>query len=324
MALLEVTELKVHFPSPDGLVRAVDGVSFSLEAGRTLALVGESGSGKSVTSLALMGLVPTPPAQVSGGPVVFDGVSLLDAPSAVRRKLRGDRMAMIFQDPMSALNPFLTIGRQLTEVLEVHRGASGRKAEEASARMLREVGIADPARAFHQYPHEFSGGMRQRVMIAMALLLEPSLVIADEPTTGLDVTVQAQILALLSERARKHGAAVLLITHDLGVVAGFADEVAVMYAGRIVEHGPVEALFRRPQHPYTQGLVQSIPRMDSTPKSDLLAIPGQPPDPARVPAGCPFRARCGVAKEVCGVERPELAAAGDGHRVACFAAGGAP
>ncbi|MGA9520939.1 MAG: ABC transporter ATP-binding protein [Myxococcaceae bacterium] len=320
MALLEVNDLRVSFRSQDGLVHAVDGVDFTLERGQTLALVGESGSGKSVTSLALMGLLPSPPAVVEGGPVVFDGISLLDAPEAKRRSLRGDRMAMIFQDPMTALNPFLTVGRQMTEVLEVHRGQKGGLAYDAAVRGLYEVGLGDPERAFHQYPHEFSGGMRQRVMIAMSLLLEPSLIIADEPTTGLDVTVQAQILALLSERAKRSEAAVLLITHDLGVVAGSADRVAVMYAGRIVEHGPVDEIFARPKHPYTQGLIRSIPRMDSDRRAQLTAIPGQPPDPARLPPGCPFRPRCPVAVDRCGSLRPSLTEVAADHRAACWEA----
>ncbi len=318
MALLEVNDLRVSFRSQDGLVRAVDGVDFTLERGQTLALVGESGSGKSVTSLALMGLLPSPPAVVGGGPVLFEGISLLEAPEAKRRSLRGDRMSMIFQDPMTALNPFLTVGRQMTEVLEVHRGRKGGLARDASVRMLYDVGIPDPERAFHHYPHEFSGGMRQRVMIAMSLLLEPSLIIADEPTTGLDVTVQAQILALLRERAKRSEAAVLLITHDLGVVAGTADRVAVMYAGRIVEHGPVDEIFARPQHPYTQGLVRSIPRMDSDRRALLTAIPGQPPDPARLPPGCPFRPRCPAAVERCGTVRPILTEVATGHLAACW------
>ncbi len=320
MALLEVSDLRVSFRSQDGLVRAVDGVDFTLERGQTLALVGESGSGKSVTSLALMSLLPSPPAVVEGGPVVFDGISLLEAPESKRRALRGDRMAMIFQDPMTALNPFLTVGRQMTEVLEVHRGQKGGLAYDAAVRGLYDVGLADPERAFHQYPHEFSGGMRQRVMIAMSLLLEPSLIIADEPTTGLDVTVQAQILALLSERAQRSEAAVLLITHDLGVVAGSADRVAVMYAGRIIEHGPVDEIFARPKHPYTQGLIRSIPRMDSDRRAQLTAIPGQPPDPARLPPGCPFRPRCPVAVDRCASLRPVLTEVAADHRAACWEA----
>ncbi|MBX5484866.1 MAG: ABC transporter ATP-binding protein [Myxococcaceae bacterium] len=323
MPLLEIHDLHVTFRTPEGPVHAVDGVDFTLERGRTLALVGESGSGKSVSSLALMGLLPSPPAIVRGGPCLFEGISLLEAPEAERRRLRGNRMAMIFQDPMTALNPFLTIGRQLTEVLEVHRGVEGRPARARAEQMLHDVGLADPSRAFDQYPHEFSGGMRQRVMIAMALLLEPSLVIADEPTTGLDVTVQAQILALLKERAQKNEAAVLLITHDLGVVAGTADEVAVMYAGRIVEHADVDTLFRAPRHPYTRGLLQSLPRLDSTPKVELSVIPGHPPDPVRLPAGCPFRPRCRVAVERCAHERPALQEVAPGQRTACFVAEGA-
>jgi oligopeptide transport system ATP-binding protein len=318
MALLEVRELKVSFSAQGGAVRAVDGVDFTLERGQTLALVGESGSGKSVTSLALMGLLPTPPAKVEGGPCLFDGISLLDAPSSLRRSLRGDRMAMIFQDPMTALNPFLTVGRQMTEVLEVHRGTKGRDAARACIHMLHEVGLADAERAFHQHPHEFSGGMRQRVMIATALLLQPSLIIADEPTTGLDVTVQAQILALLADRSRRAEAAVLLITHDLGVVAGNADQVAVMYAGRIVERGPVDDLFERPAHPYTQGLLRSLPRMDGIPRAPLTAITGQPPDPSRLPAGCPFRPRCAQAAARCELERPTLLPVDGAHQVACF------
>ncbi len=319
MALLEVRDLKVQFRTQDGPLAAVDGVSFSVEKGETLAIVGESGSGKSVSSLAVMGLVP-PPATVSSGELMFEDRDLNKLSESDRRRLRGDRMAMVFQDPMSALNPFLTVGRQLTEVLEVHRGLRGRPARRQAVEMLSEVGLQDPERRFDQYAHELSGGMRQRTMIAMALLLKPALLFADEPTTALDVTLQAQILALLEQMKRKFGTAIVLITHDLGVVAGAADRVAVMYAGRIVELGSAFQIFNQAKHPYTQGLLMSVPRMDSAPKSLLSAIPGQPPDPTRLPSGCPFRPRCPLAMEICAAERPRLVDFGETHLAACHAA----
>ena len=322
--LLQVSDLKVQFRTDDpstssgrALVPAVDGISFSVNKGGALAIVGESGSGKSVSMLALMGLLPTPPAVVSGGPAIFEGKDMLALPESERRKQRGDRLAMIFQDPMTALNPFLTISRQLTEVLEVHRAMSPAEAKKAAIEMLGRVGIPDPAKRIDQYPHQFSGGMRQRAMIAMALLCRPSLLIADEPTTALDVTIQAQILELLSDLRTSFGTAVILITHDLGVVAGFAEQVCVMYAGRIVERGTVQEIFERPQHPYTQGLLRSVPRLDVGAKEALIPIGGAPPDPSRLPSGCPFRLRCPKAIERCAKEYPAFRTVSSTQEAAC-------
>ena len=309
MALLTVKDLAVRFETHHGTVRAVDGISFDMEEGETLGLVGESGSGKSVTNLALLGLIPSPPGVMSGQ-VHFDGqeISALSEPEL--RKVRGNRIAMIFQDPMTSLNPLLTIGRQMTEVLELHKGRSRSEALRLSATGLGEVGLSEPEKRLAQYPHELSGGMRQRVMIAMGLLCEPRLLLADEPTTALDVTIQAQILELMAEVQRKHGTAIILVTHDLGVVAGTADRVAVMYAGRIVEEGPTSQLFQTPHHPYTQGLLSSVPRLDSDTSHDLSSIPGTPPDLADMPSGCAFAPRCPIAQPECTKTRPGLLPSG--------------
>ena len=306
--VLDVRDLSVRFDTRDGTVRAVDGVSFALEEGETLGLVGESGSGKSVTNLALLGLVPSPPGVVERGEVLFDGRDLLALPPRELRKLRGNRVSMIFQDPMTSLNPLLTVGRQLTEVLEVHRGMSRRDARKKAAAGLADVGIPAPEARLDAYPHELSGGMRQRVMIAMALLCDPKVLIADEPTTALDVTIQAQILELLQDLQAKHGTAIVMITHDLGVVAGMADRVNVMYAGRVVETAPTRDLFRAPAHPYTRALLASIPRLSSSPDEDLAAIPGAPPDLADLPPGCAFGPRCERVRDACRTAVPALAA----------------
>jgi oligopeptide/dipeptide ABC transporter ATP-binding protein len=321
-ALLSVRDLCVYFRAEHGLVKAVDGVSFDVARGEVLGLVGESGSGKTVTSLALMGLVPRPPAFYPRGEVHFAGQELLHAPDSALRKLRGRRIAMIFQDPMTALNPYLSIERQLSEVLELHEGLSHAAACTRSIEMLAKVGIPDPARRMKAYPHELSGGMRQRVMIAMALLCEPELLIADEPTTAVDVTVQAQVLELMRELQRGSSMSMILITHDLGVVAGMADRIAVMYAGRIVESAPVDELFARPRHPYTHGLLGSIPRMDTPRSAALTPIAGLPPDLSNLPAGCPFRPRCAKAFAACGEAYPALEplpGAAPVHSVRCFA-----
>jgi oligopeptide/dipeptide ABC transporter ATP-binding protein len=305
VSLLDVRDLSVRFDTHQGSVRAVDGVSFALEEGETLGLVGESGSGKSVTNLALLGLVPSPPGVIDRGQALYGGRDLLRLPARELRRLRGNELAMIFQDPMTSLNPLLTIGRQLGEVLEVHRGASRREARRRSAAGLGDVGIPEPERRLDQYPHELSGGMRQRVMIAMALLCDPKVLVADEPTTALDVTIQAQILDLLRDLQRRHGTAIVLITHDLGVVAGMSDRVQVMYAGRLVEAAPTGPLFAAPEHPYTAGLLASVPRLDGGAAS-LHAIPGAPPDLADLPPGCAFEPRCGRRTDACRREAPPL------------------
>ncbi|MCC7381138.1 MAG: ABC transporter ATP-binding protein [Deltaproteobacteria bacterium] len=314
-AVLRVRGLRTQFETERGLVKAVDGVSLDLRAGETLALVGESGSGKSMTALSILGLVPAP-GVIAAGEVWLEGQDLRKLDEASLRRVRGDQIAIVFQDPLSALNPFLTIERQLTEVLEVHRGMFRREARRQAAEMLARVGLSDPEVRLEQYPHQLSGGMRQRVMIAMALLLQPKVLIADEPTTALDVTIQAQILELLRSEAHRAGMSVLLITHDLGVVAGMADRVLVMYAGRIVEEAPIEPLFAEPLHPYTRGLLASVPRLD-VPGERTRPIPGAPPDLARLPPGCPFRPRCDRAFDRCSAD-PALIDVAPARRAACF------
>jgi oligopeptide transport system ATP-binding protein len=318
-ALLAVEDLCVYFRGEQGVVKAVDGVSFTLERGEVLGLVGESGSGKTVTNLALMGLLPRPPAYFPRGAVHFGGRELLQADARTLRALRGRRIAMIFQDPMTALNPYLTVDRQLTEVLELHERLSHKVARTRAIDMLQRVGIADAEARMRAYPHELSGGMRQRVMIAMALLCGPELLIADEPTTAVDVTVQAQVLELIRELQAGSAMSLILITHDLGVVAGMAHRIAVMYAGRIVEQASAEQLFADPRHPYTQGLLESIPRMDTPRDQRLVPVPGLPPNLAQLPAGCPFKPRCARAFERCGEIYPSLDPVAPGHHVACLA-----
>lgn len=305
MSLLTVDQLRVHFRTERGTIKAVDGVSFRVQPGETLGVVGESGSGKSVTSLAIMGLLPIPPARVTANHVSFSGIDLIANKGRAARQVRGNRLAMIFQDPMTSLNPFLRVSRQLTEVLEVHRKMNGKQALNAAIEMLERVGIPDAGNRVHAYPHEFSGGMRQRVMIAMSLLCEPELLIADEPTTALDVTIQAQILELLKELQRERGMAIVLITHDLGVVAGMADRVMVMYGGRIMERSKTGPLFKSPQHPYTRGLLRSVPRLDDKAGSELYSIPGLPPLMTEAVKGCPFAARCEHADDRCREHYPE-------------------
>ena len=300
--VLRVEGLQTFFDTDDGVVKAVNGVSFSVGRGKVLGLVGESGSGKSVTNLSVLRLVPTPPGRYAGGRILFKGQDLLTMQEPELRRLRGKSIAMIFQDPMTSLNPYLRVSRQLGEVLELHEGMSRQQAKARSIELLEMVGIPDPAKRIDQYPHEFSGGMRQRVMIAMALACKPELLLADEPTTALDVTIQAQILDLIRDLARELGTAVILVTHDLGVVAGMADDIAVMYAGRIVERGPVEQLFGEPQHPYTQGLLASVPRLDS--RGHLQPIEGLPPNVQTLPPGCAFAPRCPHAHGRCGEQPP--------------------
>jgi oligopeptide transport system ATP-binding protein len=316
--LLEVSNLTTEFRADRGIVRAVDAISFQVDAGETLAIVGESGSGKSVTALSIMGLVPNPPGRIAGGSIRFDGKDLLTLSAPAMRAIRGNQIAMIFQEPMSALNPSIQIGRQIAEPLTVHHGLSWNRAIEAAKTLLDRARVPDAARRLDAWPHQFSGGMRQRAMIAMALACAPKLLIADEPTTALDVTVQAQILDLLQDICRSSGSALILITHNMGVVARYADRIAVMYGGRIIESGSVQDIFRDPQHPYTKGLMESVPRLDSTAKSRLFAIEGNPPDLAALPAGCSFAPRCGHCFAACLTTRPALTAVGTDHHAACL------
>jgi oligopeptide/dipeptide ABC transporter ATP-binding protein len=319
MTLLEVRDLKTHFFTEEGVVRAVDGVSFTVDRGEVLGIVGESGSGKTIASLSILGLVPDPPGRIVGGQILFRDTDkeedLVAATPARLEAIRGDRIAMIFQDPMTSLNPYLTVRRQLTEVLEIHQGLAGKAAEDRVVAMLADVGIPTPRARLDDYPHQLSGGMRQRVMIAMALLCQPALLIADEPTTALDVTIQAQILTLIEERKAELGLAVMLITHDLGVIARMADRVAVMYSGRIVEQGTAAAVFAQPLHPYTRALLRSVPRIDDD-RGELEAIPGLPPSLGALPTGCPFHPRCDRAIDVCKKDYPAERAVGT-HLASC-------
>ena len=321
LPLLRVRDLSVSFRTPRGTVRAVDSLSFDLAAGETLAIVGESGSGKSVTALSLLRLIPDPPGRIDSGEVLFDGRDLLKLDDAAIRAIRGDRIAMIFQEPMSSLNPVLTVGMQVAEPIQLHRKASWASAYEKATALLSKVSIPDAASRLRSYPHQYSGGMRQRVMIAMALACQPQLIIADEPTTALDVTVQAQILSILKQLTKEANSALILITHDLGVVARYADRVAVMYGGRIVETASAADLYARPRHPYTRGLMASVPRLDDGEKKRLVPIDGQPPDLAQLPPGCAFAPRCRQAFGRCRAERPVLESAATLHRKACFADG---
>jgi oligopeptide transport system ATP-binding protein len=316
--LLEVRDLQTHFSTQDGVVKAVDGVSFYVDRGETLGIVGESGSGKSVTSLSVMRLIPNPPGKIVGGSIMFDGDNLLDASEEEMRHIRGNRIAMIFQDPMTSLNPVLTIGRQLTESLELHLKMTGKEARNRAAELLGMVGIPAPARRLDDYPHQFSGGMRQRVMIAMALSCNPELLIADEPTTALDVTIQAQILELMNRLKRELGTAVIIITHDLGVVAGMADRVNVMYGGRVVEECSAGELFENPRMPYTIGLLRSIPRLDEGRGRLLTPIRGLPPDLINLPQICPFSPRCDYVQDACTTQTPPLRSVAPNHRAACL------
>jgi peptide/nickel transport system ATP-binding protein len=318
-SLLEVRDLRTVFQGDDGEFAVVDGVSFSVDAGRTLAIVGESGCGKSVTSLSIMGLLPKPHGRIAGGSVRFEGQELVGAPEAALQDLRGNGIAMIFQEPMSSLNPAFTIGEQIIEGLLRHRRMSRAQARARAIEMLRKVRIPAPEQRIDEFPHKLSGGMRQRVMIAMGLVCEPRLLIADEPTTALDVTIQAQILELMRSLQQETGTAIVLITHDLGVVAEVADDVVVMYAGRIVERGPVQALFNAPQHPYTVGLLGSIPRLDAA-HQRLASIEGQVPGPQQMPRGCSFADRCPFALAECRVDIPALRDVGERHQSACLRA----
>ena len=316
--LLEVEGLKTHFFTDDGVVKAVDGVSFDLEEGEILGLVGESGCGKSVTALSLMRLVPYPPGRIVGGTILFGGRDILTIPDGQMRRIRGKQFAMVFQEPMTSLNPVLSIERQLTETLELHLKMSKGDARKEAIRRLEQVGIPDPERRVKQYPHQFSGGMRQRVMIAMALSCNPRLVIADEPTTALDVTIQAQILELMQNLTKESGVSLIVITHNLGIVARYANRVNIMYAGKIIERGTARDIYAKPSHPYTVGLLHSVPRLDLPRTEKLEPIEGQPPDLTNLPIGCSFRERCKYAIERCAEEVPPLEPVEDGHLSACF------
>ncbi len=316
--VLQVRDLSTRFRTERGMVLAVDRVSFEVAAGETLAIVGESGSGKSVTALSILRLIPDPPGKIESGEVLFEGKDLLLLDDAGIRDVRGNKIAMIFQEPMSSLNPVLTVGLQVAEPINEHHGSPWSQALDLARELLRRVRIPDAASRLSSFPHQHSGGMRQRVMIAMALACKPALIIADEPTTALDVTVQAQILDLLKDLTRETRSALILITHDLGVVARYADRVAVMYAGRIVESAPARALYAHPLHPYTRGLMASVPRLDGEARLKLVPIEGQPPDLASLPAGCAFAPRCQRAMERCRAERPALEQAGEQHFKACF------
>jgi peptide/nickel transport system ATP-binding protein len=317
--LLEVEDLRVSFDTEDGVVRAVDGISYAVETGKTLGIVGESGSGKSVSSLTTLGLTRAGNTQIDGK-ITFAGQELLSMPASGLRRIRGNDIAMIFQDPLSSLHPFYKVGWQLVEAMRSHRDVSKAAAKTRAAELLELVGIPDPKKRVNQYPHEFSGGMRQRAMIAMALANEPKLLIADEPTTALDVTVQAQILALLDDLQRRLGMAIIIITHDLGVVAETADDIAVMYAGRIVERGPTSRIFASPQHPYTWGLLKSIPRLDTSRDDELVPISGRPPSLIHRPPGCFFHPRCPYVRDAHRRVDPQLSAVPDepGHDAACL------
>jgi len=314
--LLEVKDLRTYFQTEDGTVKAVDGISFELKQGETLGIVGESGSGKSVANLSIMRLIPEPPGKIVSGSVMFRGRDVLRLSPREVRNLRGRRIAMIFQDPMTSLNPFMRISKQLMEATQLHLGHSKEKAREHAIEMLEHVGIPDAGERADSYPHEFSGGMRQRVMIAMALSCQPELLIADEPTTALDVTIQAQILELIKRLKAESGASVILITHDLGVVAGMTDHIIVMYAGKVFEQAPTTELFERPGNPYTRGLLRSVPDPTAE-QGKLYQIPGLPPDLAHLPAGCPFAPRCERAEEICRQEFPPFVQLAPDHHSLC-------
>ncbi len=314
--LLEVKDLRTYFKTEDGVVKAVDGVSFEVKRGETLGIVGESGSGKSVANLSLMRLIPEPPGQIAGGTIEFNGRDVLKLTPRELRELRGSHIAMIFQDPMTSLNPFMRLSKQLMEVTQLHLGHNKAQARRHAIAMLEHVGIPDAAERIDSYPHEFSGGMRQRVMIAMALSCNPELLIADEPTTALDVTIQAQILDLIERLKAETGTSVILITHDLGVIAGMTDHVTVMYAGKVFEQAETRELFERPANPYTRALLQSVPDPTAE-QGKLFQIPGQPPDLADLPSGCPFAPRCQRAEEICTREFPPFVQVATNHHSLC-------
>ncbi len=315
--ILKVHDLKTYFQTEDGVVKAVDGISFELKKGETIGIVGESGSGKSVTNLSVMRLIPEPPGKIVSGEIVFDGIDVRKLAIDDVRKIRGKRIAMIFQDPMTSLNPFLKISTQLMEVTRLHLGHSKQQAREHALKMLKMVGISDAESRLDGYPHELSGGMRQRVMIAMALSCDPELLIADEPTTALDVTIQAQILELIKDLKTRMGTSVILITHDLGVVAGMTEKIIVMYAGKVFEQAPTRELFATPANPYTKGLLKSVPDPAHEDGTELYQIPGLPPDVAHLPPGCPFAPRCSRAEDICRAEFPPFVQINANHHSLC-------
>jgi oligopeptide transport system ATP-binding protein len=316
--ILEVTDLRTRFHTPEGTVYAVNGISYTLHEGETLAVVGESGCGKSVSVLSLLGLIPIPPGEIAGGSAIYKGADLLKLSEAKLEQYRGQEIGMVFQEPMTSLNPVLTIGRQITESLHAHLPTSREKATERAIELLTAVGIPDAANRLDDYPHQFSGGMRQRVMIAIALACNPKILIADEPTTALDVTIQAQIVELVVDLRERWGMAIIWITHDLGVVAGLADRVLVMYAGFLVEKADVDDLYDDPRHPYTMSLLAALPRADRRRDHRLASIPGAPPSLLVEPQGCPFAPRCQLAIERCRTENPSLTQVGPGHEIACW------
>ena len=318
--LLEVRDLKTHFFTPEGVVKAVDGISYDVKEGETVALVGESGCGKSVSVLSIMRLIPKPQGRIIGGQIIFDGKDLLKLDDGGIRGIRGKEMAMVFQEPMTSLNPVLTIGRQLTETLEIHLKMGKSQAKNRAMELLRLVGIPDAEQRLSQYPHQFSGGMRQRMMIAMALSCNPKLILADEPTTALDVTIQAQILELLKDLSQRFGVAIIIITHNLGIVARYADRMNMMYAGKLIERGTCKEIYHNPRHPYTIGLLRSVPRLDQPRKAKLDPIEGQPPEMVNLPPVCSFLDRCKFAIGRCANETPPLMAAGEDHLSACWVA----
>ena len=321
MALLEIRDLVTQFDTTAGTVQAVDGISYTVEEGETVAVVGESGCGKSVSALSVLRLIPDPPGRIAGGSIRFMGRDLLSLGEEEIREIRGRDIGMVFQEPMTSLNPVLSVGVQITETILRHRGVPAAAAGERALDLLRMVGISEPERRLRQYPHHLSGGMRQRVMIALALSCEPKLIIADEPTTALDVTIQAQILELMKDLTRRLGVSLIVITHNLGVVARYADRVNVMYAGRIIESGSARQIYHYPRHPYTLGLLASVPRLDQPRGARLVPIEGQPPDLTRLDGGCSFRPRCRFMEPACAEARPPLArveSVGGGHHAACF------
>ncbi len=316
--LLDIRNLSTYFHTQDGIVKAVDGVSYNVNRGETIALVGESGCGKTVSALSILRLIPDPPGKITSGEIFFDGTNLLALPKEAMTDIRGDKIAMIFQEPLTSLDPVLTIGRQITEPLERHRDMHGKEADDEAIRLLKLVGIPQADRRIKDYPHQFSGGMRQRAMIALAISCQPQLILADEPTTVVDVTIQAQLLELIRNITKELNTALILITHNLGIVARYAQRVYVMYAGHIVEHGSSQEIYKNPAHPYTKGLLASVPRLDEPRKTRLQPIEGQPPDLIQLPVGCAFEPRCDRVCDECHHERPPLVEVSPGHFAACL------